>query len=137
MEGIFSLVSKLSEYFDSISNYVMFYWGKMMENFNKIIETEISSAETGVMLKKCYWILAGGNQIISKSWQRNVQFKHHKKDISTVLQSDEKNIGVGTRVGKVNIIKIAAGLGTSSIYYSFERKDDQVLKEKRKLDKVQ
>lgn len=72
---------------------------------------------------------------ISKRWKRNVQFKHHKKDFSAVLQSDKNNIGVGTGVGKMNMIKIVTGLGTSSVYYIFERKDDQVLKEKRKSRK--
>lgn len=85
-----------------------------MENVNKAIETKISSTEIGVTLKKCYWILAGGNQIISKIWQRNVQLKHCKEDFSTVLQSDKNNTGVWTGVGKVNMIKIIAGLGTSS-----------------------
>lgn len=35
----------------------------------------------------------------------------------------------------MNMIKIVTGLGTSSVYYIFERKDDQVLKEKRKSRK--
>lgn len=37
----------------------------------------------------------------------------------------------------MNVIKIVAGLGTSRVYNIFERKDDQVLKEKRNLGKVQ
>lgn len=63
-----------------------------MENVNKVTETQL---KIGVTLRKCYCIQAGGGQIISKNWHRNLQLKHHKRDFSTVLQSDEeKDIGV-------------------------------------------
>lgn len=85
------------------------------------------------MLLNSFW----GKSNNLKELEKECPVQISKKGFSTVSQSDENNIGVGTGAGKVNRIKIVAGLATSSVYYIFERKDDQVLKEKRELGKVQ